>query len=74
MEFYKLYQDWENAFGQIATGICINELNMDIECNPDWTAVVRNQTTTYVNGELVVTVLVRWVGFEDVPFKEIDNG
>lgn len=73
MEFYKLYKDWVNAFGHIATGICITELNMDIECNPQWMSEVVNQTATCVNGDVMVTALVRWVGLSETPFKEIDN-
>lgn len=74
MEFYKLYKDWVNYFGGIGTGVCINELNADVEHNPQWRSEVLNhQTTLCGNNDVMVTVLVRWVGLKETPFKEVDD-
>lgn len=70
MEFYKLYKDSFNYFDNYDTVTCIDELNEDIERNPQWMSEVVNQTTNCINNEVLITILVRWVGVKTTPFKE----
>lgn len=70
MEFYKLYKYSFNYFDNYGTVTCIDELNEDIERNPQWMSEVVNQTTNCINNEVFITVLVRWVGLKTAPFKE----
>lgn len=71
MEFYKLYKDSFNYFDNYDTVTCIDELNEDIERNPQWMSEVVNQTTNCINNEVLVIILVRWVGVKTTPFKEV---
>lgn len=71
MEFYKLYRGCFSYFDNYDTVTCINELNEDIELNPQWMSEVVNQTTNCINNEVFITVLVRWVGVKTTPFKGI---
>lgn len=70
MEFYKLYKDSFNYFDNYDTVTCIDELNEDIERNPQWMNNVVSQTTNLINNEVLIIVLVRWVGLKTTPFKE----
>ena len=74
MEFYKLYRGCVSYFDNYDTVTCINELNEDIELNPQWMSEVVNQTTNCINNEVFITVLVRWVGVKTTPFKGIGGG
>lgn len=73
MEFYKLYKDSFNYFDNYDTVTCIDELNEDIERNPQWMSHVVNQSTNLINNEVLITVLVRWVGVKTTPFKEVGD-
>lgn len=73
MEFYKLYKDNFNYFDNYDTVTCIDELNEDIERNPQWMSEVVNQSTNCINNEVLITVLVRWVGVKTTPFKEVGD-
>lgn len=76
MEFYKLYVD-QKRFGSGNgnwTGFCVNELNWDINRNPQWMAEVKSQQSVYCGKDgVMVTILVRWVGLKETPFKEKDD-
>lgn len=74
MEFYKLYKDCVNYFGYYNTGICIDELNEEIKCNPQWMSEVVSQTTNCTENGTLITLLVRWVGLSSTPFKENNDG
>lgn len=73
MEFYKLYKDSFNYFDNYGTVTCIDELNEDIERNPQWMSEVVNQTTNCINNEVLIIVLVRWIGIKTTPFKEVGD-
>lgn len=70
MEFYKLYKDSFNYFDNYDTVTCIDELNEDIERNPQWMSEVVNQTTNCINNEVLVIILVRWVGVKQHHLKK----
>lgn len=73
MEFYKLYKDSFNYFDNYDTVTCIDELNEDIERNPQWMSEVVSQSTNLINNEVLITILVRWVGVKTTPFKEVGD-
>lgn len=71
MEFYRLYKNRFDYFDNYDTVTCIDELNEDIERNPQWRSEVVSQSTNCINNEVLITVLVRWVGVKTTPFKEV---
>lgn len=71
MEFYKLYKDSFNYFDNYDTVTYIDELNEDIERNPQWRSEVVNQSTNCINNEVLITILVRWIGVKTTPFKGV---
>ncbi|SFR59422.1 hypothetical protein SAMN05216416_0021 [Streptococcus equinus] len=71
MEFYKEYS---SSRTYLTDGRCIHryafeDLNEDIENNPLWTSKVVGYTSN--NG--LSTILVRWIGLNVTPFKEVEK-
>ncbi|MFP3767640.1 hypothetical protein U5M32_06030 [Streptococcus sp. TATVAM-FAB35] len=70
MEFYKEYFDKRECIsGEVITTYrtttAVDQLNEDVEHNPQWKSEVQGYTT--VND--ISCILVRWVGLRKTPFK-----
>lgn len=70
MEFYKEYFDKrECIFGEVVTTYrtttAVDQLNEDVERNPQWKSEVQG----YTNINDYMCILVRWVGLSETPFK-----